>query len=170
MRRTTTLTLIAALTLALVPLANAGPGGPPGARFGPGGPGGPPPGGRPFAKYLFPPDRVLSHQIELGLTNEQIETIKQALNRTHAAVLDLKTDLQRVTEQLGDTLEPARVDAEAALALAERAMALEAKIKATHLRLAIEVKNALTPEQQQKLRELRRGRRGFGPPHGSRHD
>jgi hypothetical protein len=133
-----------------------GPGGP----HGPGGPGGPPP----FAQYLYPPELVLRNQIAIGLTAEQTAAIKKMLNETHARTMDLQVDLQRVTEQLGNLLAPARVDEAAALAAADQAMALEGQIKNVHLTLLIRIKNLLTPEQQAKLDELRPKLPADNPP------
>lgn len=137
------------------------PGMGPGGR-GPGGPGGP--GGLPFAEHLYPAELVLRNQTAIGLTAEQISAIKQLLNETHSRTLELKVDLERVTEQLGDALEPARVDEGAALALADQAMVYEGQIKRAHLTMLIRLKNLLTPEQQAKLDQLKPKRPPVGPP------
>src|SRR5436309_8124477 len=99
-----------AATAAVAPVAAAGdladPQGEPGAgpMFGPGHGGQPGsgghhgPGGLPFEKDLFPPDLVLHNQTALGLSDEQISAIKKLLNETHPRILDLQTNLDRVTE------------------------------------------------------------------------
>lgn len=142
------------------PGAPGGPGGPPG----PGGPGGPDaaprpegpgaPGNPPFARDLFPPELVLHNQIAIGLSAEQVGGIKKLLNETHSRTLDIQTDLSRVAEKLGDALEPLRVDEAVALGLADQVMRLETEVKKTHLGMLIRLKNLLTPEQQEKLRDL----------------
>ena len=50
-----------------------------------------------------------------------------------------------------------RVDEKAALDQVARVLAIEAKVKQAHLRLLIRIKNALSPEQQQQLKQLRGG-------------
>lgn len=162
MKRIPILTL-AALLVAGTALAAPRPDGPRGAPGagpmmhggpGPHGPGGPhgPPG---LDRNLFPPDLVLRHQIALGLTEEQIATMKRLLQEGHARMVEIQTDLARATERMAQVLEPSRVDEAAALAAGEDAMRLEAQMKKTHLSLAIRVKNLLTEEQQEKLRSLR---------------
>ena len=109
----------------------------------------------PMDDHLFPPDLLLSNQIALGLSDDQVSSIKKALNETHPKIIDVQTSLQRVTEQLNDQLEAPRVDEGAALALAGQAMDLEKQIKTAHMSLLIRVKNLLTPEQQDKAKALR---------------
>jgi len=116
------------------------------------------PMGGPLERYLYPPDLVLSIQIALGLSDEQIATIKKQIGETHDASLDVQTKLRRVTEQLHAVLEPTKVDEAAALALAMQAMDPERQIKNAHLTLMIRVKNVLTPEQQETLKALRPAR------------
>jgi len=163
---TLTLALAATAAGAAAPAAPgdlADPQGEPGVgpMFGPGH-GGPPgmgghhgPGGPPFERDLFPPDLVLHNQTALGLSDEQISAIKKLLNEMHPRILDLQTNLDRVTERLGGILKSSRIDETAALSAADEAMGLETQIKKTHLTLLVRLKNLLTEEQQIKLRDLR---------------
>jgi len=105
-------------------------------------------------RNLFPPDLLLSNQIALGLSAEQIAAIKKLVGETHTRVLDVQTDLNRVTEQLHDTLASPRVDETAALGFAGQAMDLEKQIKTAHLTLMVRTKNLLTADQQEKARAL----------------
>ena len=151
-------TLILAAATGAVALAGHGmaggafPSGPP-LMGGPGGPGGP--GAPPFERDLYPPELVLSNQLAIGLTEDQSTAIKRLLNETHSRIIDLQVDIQKVTERLTRTLEPARVDEAAALAAAEQAMALESQMKKAHLTLLVRMKNLLTEDQQAKLDTLR---------------
>ncbi len=169
MRRSIPLVLVLALASG-TSLAYLGPDGPDGSRR-PGGPHhgpmdggispgeGMPPGPPPLERFLFPPDLVLSNQIALGMTGDQIAAIKKELGQTHDRVLDVQTDLRRVTEQLHGQLDKLKVDEAAALGLAAQAIDLEKQIKTAHLTLMIRIKNLLTPEQQEKLRAMQ-------PPRG----
>lgn len=165
--------ILVVLVVAAVAAAWAGPGDPGrnpmagrapfaghGGPMGQGGPGGPE--GPPFGKYLYPPELVLNNQIAIGLTDDQIATIKRLLAETHARVVDIQVDLQRAGESLNGILEPSRIDESAALAAAERTMALESQMKKAHLTLLIRIKNLLTEDQQAKLDEMRPER----PPRG----
>ncbi len=126
------------------------------APEGPGGPGAPP-----FARDLFPPELVLQNQIAIGLSDSQVTSIKRLLNETHARTLDAQMDLSRASERLSDALRPARVDEAAAIGLADQVMGCEMGVKRAQLAMLIRLKNLLTPEQQDKLRELRPAK---GPP------
>src|SRR5262245_51998222 len=76
----------------------------------------------PMDDSLFPPDLLLSNQIALGLSDDQVATIKKALSELHPKIIDVQTSLQRISEQLKEELEAPRVDESAALALAGQAM------------------------------------------------
>jgi len=108
----------------------------------------------PMEQDLFPPELVLTNQIALGLSTEQIASIKKQVGDTHGRVLDVQVDLHRVTEQLHTALAGPKLDESAVLALASQAMDLEKQIKTAHLTLMIRVKNLLTQEQQDKARAL----------------
>ena len=114
--------------------------------------------GGPLERGLFPPELVLSNQIALGLSAEQITSIKKQVGDTHTRVLDVQVDLHRVTEQLQVALDAPKVDESAVLALASQAMDLEKQVKSAHLALMIRVKNLLTPDQQDKARTMSRER------------
>jgi hypothetical protein len=109
-----------------------------------------------MADSLFPPQMVLRHQMQLELSDEQVESIKTLLKEAHDQSMDAQVEIHRASEQLARILEPYQVDEEAALAAAQRAMALETKLKNTHLSLMIRVKNLLTEQQQDALWEMRR--------------
>jgi Spy/CpxP family protein refolding chaperone len=169
--------VVTTAALAAPQAPGGGPGGPPDGRGSMhGGMGGPGMGGRgmggpgmggPMDRSLFPPDVILSNQIALGVTDDQVSAIKKLLGETHNRVIDVQTDLRRVTEQLHDAVAPAKVDEKAALTLASQAMDLEKQVKTAHLTLMIRVKNLLTPDQQEKARALMPQRKN-GPPDGDR--
>jgi Spy/CpxP family protein refolding chaperone len=160
MRKTITalsLLLICVLT-AQVALAQRG------GRQGPGGPHGM------RAQYmrgaLFPPEMVMSHATDVGLSDEQREAIIQDIQQTQASVVPLEWELREASRALGDLLQAPQVDEKVALAQAEAVAELEGRMKRTHLSLLIRIKNRLTEEQQTDLRaivrERRRDRGGFG--------
>jgi Spy/CpxP family protein refolding chaperone len=156
MKRLATLACIVLFATA----AFAGSGGGPGGKAGMGGRrmGGAGMGGS-MDRNLFSPEFVLMNQVALGLTTEQVSSIKKQVGDTQGRLLDAKVDLSRVTEQLRAALEGTKVDEAAALSLAAQAMDLEKQVKTAHLGLMIRVKNTLTEEQQDKARALRPQRR-----------
>lgn len=108
-----------------------------------------------FLQELFRPETVMQNQAEIGLTAEQRETITQAIKDTAARLVPLQWDLEAKSEAAAKAFAGPRVDVDAAMRLVEPVMELEDKVKQEHLRLLIAIKNALTAEQQEKLRALR---------------
>ena len=119
---------------------------------------GPGRGGRPdppFMKELFPPELVMQNQAQIGLRPEQRKAITGAIQELQAKVIELQWELSEAQKQLHDLLRAPRVDADAALAHADRVMQTELCVKRLHLGLLIRIKNALDPEQQAQLRSRR---------------
>ncbi|MEW6269733.1 MAG: periplasmic heavy metal sensor, partial [Thermodesulfobacteriota bacterium] len=123
--------------------------------------------GRPmFLEHLFRPELVMRHQGALGLTQEQKTAISGAIKRAQDRLGPLQWDVEAKAEAVEKLVDQSKVDVDQALAAAAEVIALEGKIKQEHVRLLLEIKNVLTPEQQQKLAELRPDRRG--PERGHR--
>jgi len=97
--------------------------------------------GDPFAAYLFPPERVMSHSLELGLDDAQKTAIKNEVQNVQGKFVDLQE-------------KP--VDETKVLAEVDRILALEKDIKKMQVTLLVRVKNILTPAQQAKLTELQK--------------
>ena len=109
-------------------------------------------GDDPLARHLFPPELVMARQREIGLQPAQRQQISQAIGRLQARVLELQWTVQEQQEALSDLLSRPQVDSAAALAAMDRLLATEREVKRAHMALLIQIKNALTPEQQQRLR------------------
>ena len=123
-------------------------------------PGFEPRGNNPIKRFIFPPDLIMSHQDEIGLSAEQRRQIIAEVQQMEADLVPLRFEVGEVTQQMAKLLSAPRVDEEEVLALADRIMGLEGEIKKRHLTLVIRIKNLLTAEQQSRLQELRRaGRR-----------
>jgi len=116
----------------------------------PGGPGEPA-----FMAQLFPPDLIMRHATEIGLTEDQRKSISQAVSETQAEVFDLQWTMQDASAALTEQLRRETVDEAAALASAQRVMETEVRIKRAHLRMLIRIRNSLQPEQRGRLEALR---------------
>ncbi len=108
-----------------------------------------------FLEQLFRPEMVMENQAEIGLTAEQRDTITRAIKEAQERLVPLQWEVEAKSEAAAKAFAGPRVDLDAAMALVAPVMALEEKIKTEHLQLLIQIKNALTPEQQEKLRALR---------------
>jgi len=130
----------------------------------------PPPGGDPFAGSIFPPEMIMQHQRELGLTEDQKTFMRGEIQRTTTRFNELQWQLADATEALSETLKASSVNEQLALQQLDKVLDGEREIKRLHMEMAIRIKNRLTPEQQQKLQTFRQpprdGRPGRGPGPG----
>jgi Spy/CpxP family protein refolding chaperone len=110
------------------------------------------------AQNLFPPELIIEHRQDIGLDEAQSKALKDAVQQAQARFLDLQWDMQTETGKLAHLLQAPRIDEAAALAQADKVLGMETTVKKAQLSLLIRIKNLLTPEQQQKLTELRGGR------------
>jgi Spy/CpxP family protein refolding chaperone len=115
-----------------------------------------PPGTDQVAKNLFPPELIIQHRQDIGLDEAQSKSLKDSVQQAQARFLDLQWDMQAETGKFAHLLHAPRIDEAAALAQADKVLGLETAIKKAQLSLLIRIKNLLTPEQQQKLEELRK--------------
>lgn len=113
------------------------------------------PGEDPLARVLFPPELVMQHQADIGLRPEQRGAITKAIQEFQTKVVDLQWRIQEQSQRLGALLGKPSVDQAAALAQVDEVLGAEREVKRAHLSLLIQIKNALTPEQQAKLAEVR---------------
>ena len=125
----------------------------------------PPQPNDPLAQSLFPPELVMQHQREIGLTGEQKAFLRAEIQRVTSHFNDLQWQLQDAMEGLQGIMKESSVNEQQALAQLEKILDIEREIKKLHLELAIHIKNKLTIEQQAKLNELRRIM-GFPPGSG----
>lgn len=115
------------------------------------------PGHADFGQHLFPPELIMQHQRDIGLTAEQRSTITKAVQDLQARVLDLQWKMEDEAQKLGDQVKAPTVDETSALAQVDKVLGIEREVKRAHLAMLIRLKNTLTPEQQAKLTVARSG-------------
>jgi Spy/CpxP family protein refolding chaperone len=115
----------------------------------------------PLAKLLFPPELVLKHAQDLGLQPAQRTAIVNAIKEAQGDLLDLQLEMAERAQALVKLMDVPRVDEASALAQADKVLGLERDMKRKQLQLLVRIKNALTPEQQDRLRNFR-AREGNG--------
>ena len=116
----------------------------------------PSPGDDPLARFLFPPDRVLSHAQEIGLDDAQRKSIRAELQKAQTRFVDFQFEMQPEAEKMTLLLQEKPVDEAKVLGQADRLMSLEREVKKTQLTLLVRIKNLLTPAQQAKLNDLQK--------------
>jgi Spy/CpxP family protein refolding chaperone len=126
----------------------------------------PPPPPDMLNNSVFPPDVIMEHQRELGLTEEQKAFMRGEINKTSTVFNDLQWQLQDAMEALRDTMKADQINEQLALAQLDKVLNAEREIKKLHMALAIRIKNNLTAEQVQKLMNLNHRGDGRGVGHG----
>ena len=116
----------------------------------------PSPDNDPIGRNLVPPDLVMSHSEELGLTEKQRSVIKAEVQKMQAKFIDSQFDLQENTSRMAHLLQQQPVDEAKVLEQADKVMSLEREIKRAQLTLLIRIKNSLTPDQLAKLDAFRK--------------
>lgn len=114
-----------------------------------------PAGDDPLARHVFPPELVMKHQQEIGLTERQREAIKSEIQKVQARFLDLQWQMQKEMEKLVSLIDARPADEPKTLTQAEALMRLETETKKMHLAMLVRIKNLLTEDQQSKLERLR---------------
>jgi len=109
----------------------------------------------PLDAILFPPGMVMEHQQELGLTEEQKIFIKTELRQAVGRFPDLQWQLQDEMEKMVELVKQDRVDESQTLAQLDKILNLEREVKRAQIALFVKIKNRLSPEQLEKLREIR---------------
>jgi Spy/CpxP family protein refolding chaperone len=116
----------------------------------------PPPDNDPLAQFMFPPELVMQHQREIGLTDEQKTYLRGEIQRVTLRFTELQWQIQDAMEGLASVMKESSVNEQQALAQLDKILDTEREIKHLHIGLAIRIKNKLTPEQQSKLQGIKR--------------
>jgi Spy/CpxP family protein refolding chaperone len=122
-----------------------------------------PPMNDPLRDAMFPPELIMQHTRDLGLTDEQKTYMRGEIQKTTTRFNELQWQLQDSMEALHTTMKANPVNEQLALQQLDKVLDAEREIKRLHFGLAINIKNKLTPEQQEKLHGMMRMRHGQGP-------
>ena len=112
---------------------------------------------------FFPPELVMQNQKAIGLTKDQQTAIVTEMQKTVARFTELQWQQSAEGETMASLINKERVDEKEALAQLDKLLAIEDEIKRLNVTMLIKVKNVLTPEQQERLRDLRRQGPQQGP-------
>jgi len=104
---------------------------------------------------LYPPELVMEHQNELGLSESERQALRQAVQQAQARFTDLQWRLSAETERLDTILREQVLREQEVLEQVDRVLALERDLKRTKIALLVRIRNTLTPEQQAKLNGIR---------------
>ena len=108
----------------------------------------------PVADHFVPPEQIMRHQSELGITTAQREQIKQQVRNAQMRFTELQWDLQADMEALSKLLEDRNVSEAAVIEQLDSVLAAEADIKRTQVSMLIALRKVLTEEQLEEARAL----------------
>ncbi len=114
--------------------------------------------GDPFSRFLFPPELIMQHQSEIGLTDAQRATITTAMQQAQGKFIEAQFKLSGEGEKLARLLQGVSIDEAQAVEQVDRILSLEREVKRAQVGLLVRLKNALTPTQQTRLAQLRQSR------------
>lgn len=104
---------------------------------------------------LYPVELVMEHQIELGLSDAERQTLRQEVQQAQAKFTDLQWRLSAETERLDAILREPVLREQQVLEQVDRVLALERDLKRTKIALLVRIRNTLSPEQQATLAAIR---------------
>jgi Spy/CpxP family protein refolding chaperone len=108
----------------------------------------------PMRDIMFPPEIVMQHQQDVGLSDDQKGYLKTELRQAQLRFTELQWSLQDEMDRFASILKRSKVDEKEAIAQLDKVLNAEREIKRTQIALLIRIKNNLTPAQQIKLREI----------------
>jgi Spy/CpxP family protein refolding chaperone len=149
------------LLIACICTANAQQSPPP--PDGPMGPDSRPPGGDKIGRAFFPPELVMRNQKAINLTPDQQSTIREEMRKAMPRFTELQWQLSAEEEALEALVRADAPDEKQILAQFDKLMLVESELKRVRFALLVRLRAILTPEQQQKLEELKRQDRPGDP-------
>jgi Spy/CpxP family protein refolding chaperone len=114
-----------------------------------------PSGQDPVGENLFPPELVMAHQKEIGLTDAQKTFLRAEILRAQTRFTELQWQLQDNMETLVGLLKENPTDEDKVVAQLDKVLSAEREIKRAQIALMVRIKNKLAPEQQTRLRQVR---------------
>lgn len=92
---------------------------------------------------------------EIHLTKDQIDLIEQIFNSDKEQIVDLNSKLKIKQSNLRSKLEDPNSSRDEVLELNDEVVQLKTKLKRLRLDMLLKIRDVLTPEQRQKLQEIR---------------
>lgn len=100
-----------------------------------------------FKGKLFPPNVILEQQDQLGLTKDQFKAIKTAVVEVQSRVAEHEWDMREAYMQIMSELDKSPIDEDSVLALVDKALGAENRVKKEQMTMLIRLRNLMTEEQ-----------------------
>jgi Spy/CpxP family protein refolding chaperone len=112
----------------------------------------------PIAQSFFSPELVMQNQQSIGLTETQLTNIQKEIQAAQSEFMPLQWDLQKEMEKFKSLISKETLSESEVAAQLDRMLTIENRIKKRQILLMTRIKNALSREQQEKLRQIRQGK------------
>ncbi|MGB5490617.1 MAG: hypothetical protein WBM76_07295 [Woeseiaceae bacterium] len=100
-----------------------------------------------FKGKLFPPNVILEHRAEIGLSKAQFKAIRAAVVEVQAGVAEHEWDMQEAYQVLMQELDKSPIDENRVMENADKALLAENQVKKKQISMLVRLKNLLTEEQ-----------------------
>lgn len=111
-------------------------------------------------EHLIPPEVLLQHQQELGLSDEQLTRIRSHLEQVQADVAQAQQKLEPSTRKLAELISADLIDETAVLKQLDELIDAERVMRRLHMRVMVRVRNELTEKQLVQAVKLQRTQPG----------
>jgi Spy/CpxP family protein refolding chaperone len=109
----------------------------------------------PIFQRVFPPELVMGHAEEIGLTSDQRARVIAEVERLQADARGIGPRAEQARAQMVTALSAERVDEARVLEALDRVLSVERDVKRLHIATLVRIRNVLTPQQRTRLSELR---------------
>ncbi len=109
----------------------------------------------PVHALLPPPEVLIQHRAQIGLSDEQIEKIGAHLENLGPTAQPHETKRKDALARLTQLLAAEQIDEEAAQKQLDRVLAAERELRQLHVQTLIRIRNELTADQRRAVAEIR---------------
>lgn len=109
----------------------------------------------PFDVHLFDPELVLENARAIELSNEARREIIEEVIAVQADVTRMSLEAAISFGRLEELLVAEDIDEEAVIGIVNELLEIENETKRRYLRLAIRIRNGLSPDQRERLLDIR---------------
>ena len=108
-----------------------------------------------FKGKLFPPNVILEHQSELGLSKEQFTEIRKTVVELQGSIAEHEWDVREAYQNIMAELDKSPIDQDTVLEHVGAALRAENEVKKLQVAMLVKLKNLLTSEQIAYLESAR---------------
>jgi hypothetical protein len=113
----------------------------------------------PIAPSFFSPELVMQNQQTIGLTETQRANIQKEIQSAQSEFMTWQWDLQKEMEKFKSMIGKENLSEAEVMAQLDHVLTKENMIKKRQILLLTRIKNYLTHDQQEKLKQIRAGQR-----------